>query len=298
MPDAAQHLPFAVDLRRVNRCVGYVALTLPLALVSLTLLGGTCFRASISHYYFSRLGGDLFVGALVFVGLLLAVLYKFEPHRTEGCLQHRRYDLWLAKLAGLCALGVALVPTAESGCAYRSADVARVFLTGPRGAEAAALPGSRVTGTVSHDFWASFHSLGGAEAVPAALRMLHVSMAGTMLGILAYFSFFVFTRGNSSTSAGPVRAGSRKARRNRCYRLLGLAIALSVTAIAAKTGCAHWLLSTTQAQALDLWWDGWRLTFVLETVALSSFGLSWLIKGRFIALLEDETPPGHPRRDA
>ncbi|SFT80890.1 hypothetical protein [Sedimentitalea nanhaiensis] len=290
MPDISPDLPFSISLRRVNQCVGYVALLLPLALVALTLLGGLCFRASISHYYFSRLGGDLFVGALVFVGLLLAAFYDFEPQETEGCLQHRWYDLWLVRLAGICALGVAFVPTADSGCAYQPSDVARVFLTQPQGSETASVPGGRVTGTISHDFWASFEGLGGGDTVPVALRMLHVSMAGVMLVILAYYAFFVFTRGNSSASSGPVPPGSRKALRNRCYRVLGLAIALSVAAIATKTGCVNWLLSATQAQRLDAWWDARRLTFVLETIALGSFGLSWLIKGRFISLLKDEGP--------
>lgn len=150
MPDISPDLPFSISLRRVNQCVGYVALLLPLALVALTLLGGLCFRASISHYYFSRLGGDLFVGALVFVGLLLAAFYDFEPQETEGCLQHRWYDLWLVRLAGICALGVAFVPTADSGCAYQPSDVARVFLTQPQGSETASVPGGRVTGTISH----------------------------------------------------------------------------------------------------------------------------------------------------
>ncbi|MFD3191961.1 hypothetical protein ACFMPD_17095 [Sedimentitalea sp. HM32M-2] len=289
MPNLPEDLPFTISLHRVNRGVGYVAILLPASLLVMTAMGGTCFRASISHYYFSRVGGDIFVGALVFIGLLLTFFYSFKPQDTEGYLQHRWYDLWLAKLAGVCALGVALVPTTDSGCAYRPADVARVFLTNPRLSDSATRAGTGVTGTVSHDFWASFSTFSSAEAVPLALQILHASLAGIMLAILAYFSFFVFTRGNCSTSCGPIRPGSRKALRNRCYRVLGLLIALSVAAIAAKIGCAQWLLSTSQTQRLDVWWDSWRLTFGLETLALTGFGLSWLIKGRFLPTLRDES---------
>ncbi len=284
-----QSLPFSVDLRRVNRAVGYVAVLLPLTLLALTVFGGLCFRASISHYYFSRLGGDVFVGALVFIGLLLAFLYDFGPARPDGYLQHRKCDLWLAKLAGFCALAVALIPTTESGCVYQSAHVARVFLVDPAGAEAFHAPASHVTGVISHDFWASFAGFGTADRVPAVLQAAHVTLAGVMLTILAYFSFFVFTRANSSTSSGPVSPGSRKALRNRLYRVLGLAIAFAVVAITAKTALMLWALNADQAATVDLWWDGLRLTFVLETLALISFGLSWLIKGRFINRFEDET---------
>ena len=49
------------------------------------------------------------------------------------------------------------------------------------------------------------------------------------------------------------------------------------------------LLENQRNQFQPQWWDGLRLTFVLETLALISFGLSWLIKGRFINRFEDET---------
>ncbi len=69
MPAESGNLPFSISLRRVNQGVGWVALLLPFSLLLVTFATNTCFKTSISHYYFSRLGGDLFVGGLCFIGL-------------------------------------------------------------------------------------------------------------------------------------------------------------------------------------------------------------------------------------
>lgn len=277
-------LPFVISLRRVNKGVGYVALFLPVWLILVTLFTETCFNASISHYYFSRIGGDLLVGSLSFIALLLAFFYSFPTNDVEGYRKHTKLDIWLAKIAGVSAFLIAFSPTTGSGCLYDGAEVARVFITGATGSEMFNTDISNVAGTITYDFWASFKRFGTPENVPTLLRSIHFGAAAVMFLILAYFSYFVFTRTNSATSLKP---GNRKDRRNAWYRALGLAILLAIVAIGVKSTVLTWLLSPERATAVETWWNGWRLTFVFETIALGSFGLSWMIKGRFIRAFED-----------
>lgn len=285
MNDFEDDLPFIINLRRVNRGVGYVALFLPVWLILVTLFTETCFNASISHYYFSRIGGDLLVGSLSFIALLLAFFYSFPPDDVDGYRKHTKLDIWLAKLAGVSAFLIAFSPTTGSGCLYDGSEVARVFITGATGSEVFNNDIRDVTGTITYDFWASFSRFGSPDNVPVILRSIHFAAAAAMFLILAYFSYFVFTRTNSSASLKP---GNRKFRRNVWYRCLGIAILLAVLAIGMKSAALEWFLSPERAMALETWWNRWRLTFVFETVALCSFGLSWMIKGRFIKAFEDE----------
>lgn len=277
-------LPFTISLRRVNRGVGYVALFLPLWLILVTIFTETCFNASISHYYFSRIGGDLLVGSLTFIALLLAFFYSFPTDRVDGYRRHTTLDIWLAKIAGISAFLIAFSPTTGSGCLYDGAEVARVFITGASGSEDFNNGGTGVAGTITYNFWASFKRFGNPENVPLILRSIHFAAAAAMFLILAYFSYFVFTRDNSSTSQ---MAGNRKIRRNFWYRWLGRAILLAVLAIGVKSAALAWLLSPETATAVETWWNSLRLTFVFEAIALCSFGLSWMIKGRFIKAFED-----------
>jgi len=115
MPNGSDDLPFSISLRRVNKGVGYVALLLPFCLLLVTWFTNTCFNESISHYYFSRIGGDLFVGGLVFIGLMLTFFYSFTGgEQVDGYRAHRWHDIRAARLAGVCALLIAFSPTPRS----------------------------------------------------------------------------------------------------------------------------------------------------------------------------------------
>ena len=261
-----------------------MALFLPLWLILVTIFTETCFNASISHYYFSRIGGDLLVGSLSFIALLLTFFYSFPTDEVDGYRRHTKLDIWLAKIAGVSAFLIAFSPTTGSGCLYDGSEVARVFITGATGSEDFNNGGTGVTGVITYDFWASFSRFGSPENVPVILRSLHFGAAAAMFLILAYFSYYVFTRDNSSASQ---MTGNRKDRRNFWYRWLGRAILLAVLAIGVKSAALSWFLSPESATALETWWNSWRLTFVFEAIALCSFGLSWMIKGRFIKAVED-----------
>ncbi|WP_375553968.1 hypothetical protein [Roseovarius mucosus] len=288
LPDL-RDLPFDIDLRRLNLGVGYVALGLPVSLGLVSLLTNTCFNASISHYYFSRIGGDILVGALSFIGLLLMFFYSFRAPGREGCLGWHWYDVVLLKLAGVAAVIVAFVPTTGSGCTY-SGEVARVFLTNASGSEGFHPPGGTVAGTISYDFWASFAALGAD--VPTVLKMMHFGAAGVMFLVLGYFSAYVFTRENSTAAR---LAGNRKDRRNLWYRMLGRIIFAVVGVLAIKAALLEMILPLGLAQSIEAIWDSLRLTFLFKSLGLCAFGLSWMIKGRFIAAFEDAAARPQPR---
>ena len=279
MPESSpRDLPFRLDIRRVHLAVGWVAFGLPLSLLALGLaLPQICLYASISHFYFSPLGGDLFVGMLSFVGLLLLCLYSFDMAGCDGALGWRWYDVALIRLAGIAALLVAFVPTGGSGCTFDGLAVPRAFVAGAQGAEDFPVPGGTVTGAPSFDFW---DRLAGPEA-PRLLDAVHYLSAGAMFLILAYVVLGVFTRINSEDA---LREDNRKDLRNRCYRVLGLVILGAVGVLALK--------SALLPEAVLRVWNGLRLTFVFEALALAAFGLAWMIKGRFLPVFEDRL---HPR---
>ena len=272
----ADDLPFSLSLKTVNRTTGYIALFLPLGLWAVGAFLGVCSSEnglnSISHYYFSRVAGDLFVGALLVIAVLLAVFYRL-PGRVDEYLAHEKTDLLLLRIAGCAALIVALVPTRGTGC--EAADqVLRGYVLVPAGindiTRDISLP---IETTLVFDFWASF----GIE--PKVLPYLHYGAAAVMFAILGYFSLFVFTRAQSKKSVRsdgtPVDA---KTWRNRFYLICGTIIYGSMAAM---------LFGMLTRNTLGPVWSGSNLTFWFEAAALMAFGFAWLVKGRFLWVLED-----------
>ncbi|WP_171174142.1 hypothetical protein [Ruegeria sp. HKCCD8929] len=276
--DADSGLPFQVSLRAINKSVGLAAFGLPFALLVAGGLGGACPTIdSISHYYFTRIGGDILVGALSFIGVLLLFFYKLPDGQTgttgrvDGYLGHKPLDIWLARLAGLCAWGVAFFPTDGAGCESFDGSTARVFLNDAKGGDAFDPP--TVTGVPGFDFWA------GTGVTNVILTNLHFISAGGMFLILAYFSIVVFRRPQSKTCAlraenKEIRLGANKGRRNRWYLIFGLLILLAIAALVIKA-----LVFRPGTSGLD-WWNRNDLTFWFEALALVAFGLSWSMKGR------------------
>jgi hypothetical protein len=269
-PDAPRDLPFTIDLRRVHLAVGWIAFGLPLSLVAVARLPSVCFHDSISHFYFSPVGGDILVGALSFIGLLLICLYSFDAAGGEGARRWTWLDILLIRLAGIAALVVAFVPASGNGCTRSGAEAARAFIDG--------------SGAPSFDFWAVLLARPGPTGFP--LDAVHYSAAGVMFLILAYVVLRVFTRVNSEAA---LRAGNRKGLRNGCYRVLGRVILGVVAVLGIK------MIAATAAPDLLGFWDRFNLTFVLEAVGLAAFGLSWMIKGRFLPVFEDAAARSQPR---
>ncbi|MEM6656917.1 MAG: hypothetical protein AAF496_08280 [Pseudomonadota bacterium] len=271
-------LPFKVSLRAVNKGVGVVALGLPFALLLAGWIGRACPDIdSISHYYYSRLGGDLLVGALSFIGVLMLFFYRLPDHKTgttgrvDGYLGHRPLDIWLARFAGLCAFGVAFFPTKGTGCESFDGSIARVFLTDAQGGHATDV--NPVTGNVAFDFWA------GTNVTSGFLENLHFISAGGMFLVLAYFSLIVFRRPQSKAAVhqdakGVNALAASKDRRNFWYLIFGLLILLAIVALFLKT------VIVNNDAGLLAGWNALDLTFWFEALALVAFGLSWSMKGR------------------
>ena len=68
-----------------------------------------------------------------------------------------------------------------------------------------------------------------------------------------------------------------------------------VGVLAIKATLLEVLLPLALAQSIEAFWDSLRLTFLFESLGLCAFGLSWMIKGRFIAAFEDAASRPQPR---
>jgi formate hydrogenlyase subunit 3/multisubunit Na+/H+ antiporter MnhD subunit len=114
---------------------------------------------------------------------------------------------------------------------------------------------------------------------PIAVTILHQSefrenfhyiSAGIFLSCLAYMSICMFTKSNLPKEK---RRGTRKAIRNRIYRVCGAMMIIALAVI---------LLGGFFKLIPEDVYTNHQLTFWMETLAVESFGLSWLVKGEVI----------------
>ena len=283
-------LPFEVDPRRVNATIGAIAFLLPVALIMLAALSQTtCFMSSISHFYYTRLGGDILVGALSVVGAVMVLFYVYKGDKGPDNPAHNRLNALLAKAAGFAALGVAYFPTSGVGCRYTDTaetEVAR-FLVSDTGYA----PETGITGTLSADFWASLSSYASPEDVPFILANAHYLSAAAMFAILAYFALAVFTRVQTPHATMEHRLDGTcthtKRTRNRVYKVLGGIIVAAMLMLGMKMALVTWVLDPEAATAFAATWNDLRMTFWCEAAGLMAFGASWALKGRLFGLMAD-----------
>ena len=292
MPRRRRHpedLPFRISLEAANRTVGLIALALPFALLGITAAGFGCPQIdSISHYYYVPLGGDVFTAALAVIGAVMLFFYAL-PRAPDGRVidvahyeGHALRDFRAARVAGLMAFVVALVPTTDVGCEAIAGKTARAFLVDT------ALDGDSLTGTPSFDFFAAI----GRD--PGLLAWLHYGAAAVMFAVLAWFCLVVCAR---VPTADPQRRPQKVPRlsvkwwRNALYYLSGCAILGAMAALGSR-------VAVTDSFGLsDADWNARNLTFWCESAALWAFGVSWSIKGRIFAFLRDPGE-GNPRAEA
>ncbi|MEY1555502.1 hypothetical protein AB3Y40_07680 [Yoonia sp. R2331] len=229
--------------RRRISIVGLIGITLP----ALTVLvdetfNDACFRDSLSHYYYARLSGDLFVMALAFAGAML-MAYRGETARINR----------LATIAGWAALCVAFFPTIFPGC-EQGAFNARAFSTVTTN-----LP--EISGTAPE-----FQSFPFVDYI-------HYAAASLLFGMMIYFCWCVFPLVSASDvnpATGKVK--TIKMLRNGIYRLCAIVIAL------ASMGLLLYFLAGLVVEVT--FWNMLNLTFWCEAVGLMAFGAAWLVKGR------------------
>jgi hypothetical protein len=96
--------------------IGVLGVTLPPILILGWLVMVAKVESSISAYYYTHMR-DWFVGTLWVIGVFL-FFYQYRPHQPGRQARSQREsvqtgaaDAWLGKVAGLCAVVVALVPT-------------------------------------------------------------------------------------------------------------------------------------------------------------------------------------------
>ncbi len=92
--------------RRIRRAIGYLGISLPVILFVLSFINffKTGMQHSISHYYYTNLR-EIFTGSLSAVGLFLL---RYKGHGNPSIWKN---DNLLTNIAGIMAIGVALVPT-------------------------------------------------------------------------------------------------------------------------------------------------------------------------------------------
>lgn len=103
-PNVNPHYLFTY--RKLRRVIGYLGVLLAVMLVALSCFRffNTPMQPSISHYYFTNLK-ELFTGTLCAVGLFM-ICYKGHGNASVW-----KNDNLLTNVAGIMAIGVALVPT-------------------------------------------------------------------------------------------------------------------------------------------------------------------------------------------
>jgi len=99
----------------------------------------------------------------------------------------------------------------------------------------------------------------------SSMSTIHDISAASFFAILAYFCLFLFT----IKSPNPT---PEKLMRNKIYRVCGYTI----------VGCILFLLVYFNVKPLQRALLGYKPVFVMETIALWAFGLSWLTKGEGI----------------
>jgi hypothetical protein len=103
-----------LTFRRIRKAIGYLGITLPMALVILSLIPffRTSVQNSISYYYYTNLR-EVLTGVLCAVGLFL-IRYKGVDNPVIW-----KNDDKMTNIAGIMALGVALVPTNPNYCSEK-----------------------------------------------------------------------------------------------------------------------------------------------------------------------------------
>lgn len=176
--------------RSIRRAIGYLAISLPIILLTFSYFKffDTKPQPSISHYYYTNLR-EIFTGTLCAVGLFLI---RYEGHRNVSIWKN---DKLLTNIAGIMAIGVALIPT--------TVPVPDV----PPNEE---IPCQVIISTLIH----------------FPLYWLHYTFAAVLFLILALLAINVFTIGQKKETNNPEIAYE-----NYIYRFCGYSILLFIILI-------------------------------------------------------------------
>lgn len=118
------------------------------------------------------------------------------------------------------------------------------------------------------------------SGLDSIFEIVHFASAALFLAALAYFAFFLFTKTYPATVPHPLADDEEKRKKERrqkryrdwVYRICGLIIALCIVLLFVNI-----LLEDALKAIKPVFW--------LESIAIMTFGFSWLVKGQ--ALLKD-----------
>lgn len=266
-PAIAAHSFITIDQRKLAGVVGLVALLLPTVMIiaaftQLTPFERTCYRNSISHYYYAPFLGSIFIGALIFIGAYMLAYQGTKQRRVE-----RR----LSTAAGIAAMLVALFPTEGAGC-QSDGFRARAFLPFKREGDVqtpvADIPLDRFFQMFDRDI------LG----LQVSSAVLHYAAAAALFAFLAWFSLKVFTKVDPHQRKADGTLTPQKRIRNALYYFTGglILVCIGVMGVAAYF---QWP-----------WWQTNKLTFWFESIALWAFGAGWLVKARLWGWALEDKP--------
>jgi hypothetical protein len=189
----------ALSYRNLRAIVGYVGLTLPVALLITGIVDGHI-ESSISAYYYTKVG-NVFTGALCVIGVFL-LAYRLRSWAIENIV---------TTLAGVAALGVAF------------------FHAAPKNATLSQL----------------------------RLSDVHLGCAAALFILLGAISLFIFPRDVPQNQKW----------RTACYVSFGALIWLSL------------ILMPTLNLVAGSFYDNDHVFFILETVCVMAFAISFILKG-------------------
>lgn len=176
----------------------------------------------------------------LFVGILCAIALFLSAYNGYNTL-----DKIVAKFAGILGIVVATIPT-----------------------------------TVKASSCTIYANLGCDQSscyyLPEWLAIVHFTAAASFLLLLAYFSFFLFTKSDKNKKD----LGKAKNWRNTIYRTCGVVIFLCLAGL----GLYYLLTDPADRIIID---EQYKPVLIGEIVALWAFGFSWLVKGEAIGFLRD-----------
>ena len=239
----------------MRRILGILGFSLPIVLLVGGVLDECCVRPSISAYYYSPspILHGLFVGTMSAIGVFL-ICYKGYP-RTKGKFLG---DNWIATLAGIGALGIAIFPTDPHRRVECSSE--------PSGAASCAAPVCEST---------------FAEMV---FGFLHNASALLFFAAAAAMACLLFTRSGKTEQ----QCGRKKFRNNIYWGCAALIVASIVPIV----------IETSWSNVIPLDFDRYSAVFGLEALAVWAFAAAWFVKGETLWTDKQsrETPDAGPSR--
>ncbi len=234
----------------LRQVIGILGMFLPFAVVFFAAVFGT--EDCLPQNCFSTISATYHTNAgPIMVGLLFCVgLFLITYNGYD------KQDNIVSTVSGIAAMGIAFFP-----CTLK------VLSIDPSG-----------------------HSLGtrvGILHLPIEIsNIIHLSLAATFFFLLAYNSFFLFTKTKDKENMT-----KEKKNRNLLYRICGLVIFVSMICILVINLLYTFVFSVNPPDFYAFEYTPYGIVF--ETIMLIAFGLSWLTKGG--AIMGDIAKPGEEK---